>query len=128
MSTGNEALGVSDDKVASIFQADVLLSEQYFGNFRRRSYLEPEKRLMFAVLEDAIRCYQDNYISPRGKKKRHFEEVKEWLLSEDGDWVFSFENVCDVLGVNAAYIRHGLLRWKPSLSEARGFESARLAV
>lgn len=123
---GSEVPVANEDKVASIFQTDVLLSEQFLGNFRRRTYLEPEKRLMFAVLEDAIRCYQDNFISRSGKKKRHFEEVREWMLSEDGDWVFSFENVCDVLGVNAAYIRQGLLRWKPRLSPAHA-EPARLA-
>lgn len=123
---GNEMPAANDDKVAAIFQSDVLLAEQFFGNFRRRTYLEPEKRLMFAVLEDAIRCYQDNFISRSGKKKRHFEEVEAWMLSEDGDWVFSFENVCEVLGVNPAYIRQGLARWKPRLSPVR-VESARLA-
>jgi hypothetical protein len=26
-------------------------------------------------------------------------------------WVFSFENICEALGFNPAYVRQGLLRW-----------------
>ena len=33
-------------------------------NFRRKTPLEPEKALLLAVLEDGIRCFQDN-ILPR---------------------------------------------------------------
>jgi hypothetical protein len=124
---GNETAFVNDDKVASIFQTDTLLSKQYFDTFRRNSYLEPEKRLMLAILEDAISCYQDNYISRTGKKKRFFDEVREWIVSADGDWVFSFEHVCDALGLNAAYIRRGLLQWKPNLGVVHAGESQRMA-
>jgi hypothetical protein len=125
--TGNETGLVNDDKVASIFQTDTLLSKQYFDTFRRNTYLEPEKRLMRAILEDAINCYQDNYISRTGKKKRFFDEVREWIVSMDSDWVFSFEHVCDALGLNAAYIRRGLLQWKPNLGVVHAGESQRMA-
>ena len=32
-------------------------------------------------------------------------------MEADGDWVFSFENICEALGFNPAYVRKGLLRW-----------------
>jgi hypothetical protein len=115
-SVTNATIFTSEDKIASIFQPDTLLSAQYFDNLRRKTQLEPEKRLMLAVLEDAITCYQENFVSRNGKKKRFFDEVKEWIVSPDGDWVFSFENVCEVLGLNAAYLRQGLLRWNPKFS------------
>ncbi len=51
----------SEEKIASLFQPDTLLSDQYFENLRRKTCFEPEKRLMLAVLEDAIRYYQDNF-------------------------------------------------------------------
>jgi len=82
---------------------------------------------MLAILEDAINCYQDNYISRTGKKKRFFDEVREWIVSADGDWVFSFEHVCDALGLSAAYIRRGLLQWKPNLGVVQAGESQRMA-
>ncbi|TMA58264.1 MAG: hypothetical protein E6J73_17755, partial [Deltaproteobacteria bacterium] len=90
----------AEEKIASLFQPDMLLSAQYFENLRRRTHFEPEKRLMLALLEDAINCYQDNLISRSGKKKRLFEDTEQWVLRTDGDWIFSFDNVCDALGLN----------------------------
>ena len=101
-----------DEKIASLFEPDTLLSAQYFENFHRKSLLEPEKKLMAAVLEDGINCYQDNLLAQSGSGKKLFEEAEEWILREDGDWLFSFENICEVLRINPQYVRQGLLRWK----------------
>jgi hypothetical protein len=111
----------AEEKIASLFQPDMLLSAQYFENLRRRTHLEPEKRLMLALLEDAINCYQDNLISRSGKKKRLFEDTEQWVLRTDGDWIFSFDNVCDALGLNPEYVRQGLLRWKERSQKARRY-------
>jgi hypothetical protein len=102
----------AEEKRVSLFQRDSLLSIQFFDTFRRKTHLEPEKRLMLAVLEDAIACFQD-YISARHSKgKSLFSEVKEWIFEESGDRLFSFESICEVLGFSPIYLRHGLLRWK----------------
>ena len=100
-----------DDKIASLFQPDTLLSAQYFDNLRRKTHLEPEKRLMLAILQDGIHCYRDNLNASGGKKKRDFDEASAWIVDADGDWVFSFESVCEALGLNPQYLRQGLLRW-----------------
>jgi hypothetical protein len=102
----------SEEKIASLFQPDTLLSDQYFENLRRKTFFEPEKRLMLAVLEDAIRYYQDNWFSRNSKRKRIFDETEEWIVTADSDWVFSFVHVCETLGLSPAYLRRGLLRWK----------------
>ena len=47
-----------EERVSSLFQPDTLLPEQYLDTFRRKLQLEPEKKLMLAILEDAIACYQ----------------------------------------------------------------------
>ncbi|HEX9263477.1 MAG TPA: hypothetical protein VF977_03840 [Candidatus Binatia bacterium] len=101
-----------EEKIASLFQPDMLLSAQYFENLRRKTYFEPEKRLMLALLEDAINCYQDNLVARGSKKKRLFEQTEQWILEANSDWVFSFDNVCETLGLNPEYVRQGLLRWK----------------
>jgi hypothetical protein len=111
----------AEERIASLFQPDMLLSAQYFENLRRRTHFEPEKRLMLALLEDAINCYQDNLISRSGKKKRLFEDTEQWVLRTDGDWIFSFDNVCDALGLNPEYVRQGLLRWKERSQKARRY-------
>jgi hypothetical protein len=102
----------ADEKLASLFQPDTLLSAQYFDNLRRRTLLEPEKRLVLAILEDAINCFQDNLFARSAKKKKLLREAEEWIVGDGGDWIFSFENVCEILGFNPQYVRQGLLRWK----------------
>ena len=118
----------AEDKIASIFQPDTLVSEQYFQTLRLKTVLEPEMRLLLAVLEDAISCYQHYFHSRNPIQQRLFEEAKEWILSSDDSWVFSFESVCDALEVNAAYLRQGLLRWKPKSSVVHVEERKRMVV
>jgi hypothetical protein len=101
-----------DEKLASLFQPDTLLSAQYFDTLRRKTGLEPEKRLLLALLEDAIMNFQDNRFSQNSKHRRLFEEAEQWITTPGGDWMFSFDNVCEALGFNPEYVRRGLLRWK----------------
>lgn len=103
---------VSEDKIASLFQPDVLLTEQYIDNFRRKTPLEPEKALLLAVLDDAVRCFQDNLLSQNKKKQLLFDEARDWLFSDDSSWVFSFVSICALLGLDPDYIRRGLKRWE----------------
>jgi hypothetical protein len=103
---------VSEDKIASLFQPDVLLTEQYSDNFRRKTPLEPEKALLLAVLDDAVRCFQDNLLSQNKKKQLLFDEARDWLFSDDSSWVFSFVSICALLGLDPDYIRRGLRRWQ----------------
>jgi len=100
-----------DERIGALFQPDSLLSAHYFGTLRRKTLLEPEKRLMLAILEDAIHCFQDNLLTQNVRSRRLFEEAEEWIVEADGDWIFSFENICEALGFSPAYLREGLLRW-----------------
>ena len=101
-----------DERVASLFEPDTLVAAQYFGNLRRKTLLDPEKRLMLAILEDAINCYQDHLLSQHSRARRLFTEAEEWILDKGSDWIFSFRNICETLGFNPEYVRQGLLRWK----------------
>ncbi len=102
----------SDDRIASLFQPDTLLSAQYFDNMRRRTLLEPEKRLMLAILEDAVNSFQENIFAESGKRKILFDDVEQWISADGSDWVFSFDHICEALGFTPAYVRQGLLRWR----------------
>lgn len=101
-----------EEKVASLFQPDVLLPAQYFETVRTRASLEPEKRLMLAVLEDAVLCFQKGSFAGDRRRKALFPDAEEWIMEENSDWPFSFENICEVFGISPAYLRQGLLRWK----------------
>ncbi len=101
-----------DERVASLFQPDTVLPAQYLQTVSRKTHLEPEKKLMLAVLEDAVACFQ-KYGSVRdGKGKILFSEAEEWILLEHNDeWLFSFDNICEALGLNPGNVRKGLQRW-----------------
>lgn len=73
--------------------------------------LQPEKRLMLAVLEDAVALYQRHLLSTRPHERQDFDETTAWIWSEDRMWPFSFLNVCDHLDLNADRIRGGLTGW-----------------
>ena len=131
MSQYSEKVNTMDEKLASLFQPDTLLSAQYFDNLRRKTLLEPEKRLILALLEDAIHCFQDNLSAQTVRKKKLFDETENWIVETDGDWIFSFDHVCETLGFSPEYVRQGLLRWKekhrPKRLEAQPWEGKKLA-
>lgn len=103
-----------EDALTPLLQPDVLLPTQYWETVTRKHRLEPEKKLMLAVLEDAVWTYR-KYLFTR---KLVFTEVKDWFFEQDSDWLFSFENICDVLGFSPERIRQGLVRCdKPELEK-----------
>jgi hypothetical protein len=91
------------------FEYAAILPEQFFAD--RHKCGEPIERLMFAVLNDAIRCYQTNVGMQRPHARRLFAETKEWLFRLPGDGPFSFESICEVLQIDAPRLRLALLRW-----------------
>ena len=120
----------SEEKIASLFQPDTLVVAQYFDNLRRHTLFEPEKRLTWAILEDAIRTYQDNASAQDRRGKKLFQETEDWITLAGHDWIFSFENVCETLGLNPEYVRQGLLRWKEKnarRSKRAGWQDQKLA-
>ena len=62
----------------------------------------PEISLAAAIFEDAVRCVQQ---TTRGMTHQQFLEASEWIGSERCDWPFSFVNICDLLGMDAASVR-----------------------
>jgi len=101
-----------DERVGALFQPDTLLGEDYAANFRRKFPLEPERTLLLAVLEDGIRCFQENLFATGGKRRTLFEEANEWLFSDDASWFCSFVSVCTLLNLDPNYIRRGLRQWE----------------
>ena len=101
-----------EERVSSLFQPDTLLPDQYLDTYRRKLHLEPEKKLMLAILEDAVACFQ-KYVSARdGKGQVLFQDAEGWIMEENDDGLFSFAHVCETLGFDPAYLRQGLKAWK----------------
>jgi hypothetical protein len=114
-----------DEKLPGLFEPDTLLPIQYFEAMRRKHLLEGEKRLVLSVLEDAVECFMKCIDSSTNKGQRLFRDAEEWITLEDKKWVFSFDNVCEMLDVNPEYLRRGLREWKVRKLDA--IERARIA-
>lgn len=83
----------------------LLLPVQYVDLVRRNQVIEGELKLLLAVLEDAIRCYLRNANAKDGERRRDFVEVRNWFEAGGGAagagpaGIFSFNNLCDALGI-----------------------------
>ena len=77
---------------------------------------------MRAVLEDAIHCFQKQFVREGRRVLRLAREAEEWLTADDPRWPFSFVNICAVLGLEPEYIRLGHRQWRERL-EAHVSES-----
>lgn len=106
------------EAVVDLFGPDVVLPEQIDEGYRNDSYLSGEKALMLAVLEDGIRCFQEHLRNPRYNPRQLSAEAEEWIRTEDWDWPFSFNNVCETLGLDPAALRYTLFRWKANKLQA----------
>lgn len=77
---------------------EIILPVQMVG----RPTPSAEMRLVLAVLEDAIRIFLK--WDQRGKKPPSYFEAIEWFQRED-TLPFSFLNICDSVGIDAAAFR-----------------------
>jgi hypothetical protein len=68
-----------------------------------------EKRLLVAVLLDAVACYMGQ-VGRREERGGLRVSAERWIFGRGEDLNFlTFDNVCDLLGVPASKLRRGLL-------------------
>ncbi|MEO8601113.1 MAG: hypothetical protein ABI629_00915 [bacterium] len=91
-----------------LFQPDIMLPAQYYSVLRKTSAQGPEHRLIMAMLQDAVDCFQKYRGATDENGRALYEDAREWLASEDRRWPFSFENICGVLKLDVDYLRRGL--------------------
>jgi len=81
---------------------DSILPSQYGDLIGRRArMMEGEHRLLWAVLEAAVRSYLNNMARSTPNQRQEFEEVRGWFNAKDrsGD-LFAFETICDFLEID----------------------------
>jgi hypothetical protein len=96
------------DGWVSLDPADIGLVESVY----KKTFREGEERLMLAVLENAVEYFQKYVLARNPRGKQLFQEAEEWFLEKDGEALYSFENICETLGLHPDHIRKGLLVWK----------------
>jgi hypothetical protein len=101
-----------EKQIKLIKETDAGIDGSYLGTFAHNEALEPERALLLAVLEDAIHCFH-KYSTARSRFGRNrFAEAERWIMQNREDWVFGFENICEVFGLKPEYMRRGLAQWK----------------
>jgi len=114
-----------NSSLGTLFVPDVLTPEQFYDSRRDDSTIRPVKKLMMAILEDALRCFQNHADAKAGPRKRLFQEAEQWLCGDGGEGPFSFETVCETLGIEPGFLRNGLKEWRNQ--QLSGVASRRLA-
>ncbi len=104
--------GAPDERLHDLFVPETLLPSQYFDRIARRADHGGEFRLMLAILEDAVDVYRKLAGATDSRRRALFDEAEAWIESADGSWLFSYENICATLGIDADYLRAGLRSWK----------------
>jgi hypothetical protein len=67
-----------------------------------------EFRLMWAVLEDGMECCLRYATHPSPRLQEMFREAKEWIDSDEEEWLFSFISICQACKIEPDYLRKRL--------------------
>ena len=104
---------IASHDTGRLFEPDTILPTQFYALFKNSQYREPERRLMVAILEDAVSCLSTDRHGSNLRQRKQYEEAKAWVTTdEETEWIFSFKNICEVLGMDPSYLRRGLIRSK----------------
>jgi hypothetical protein len=105
-------LGLCIDEMPVVrFEADILAAQDFDRIYRSRPR-SPERDLMLAILEEALNDYQGCWKARDTKSRKRFGDARAWLMNTDSEWIFSFINCCEVLGIEPDYLRQGLRLWR----------------
>jgi hypothetical protein len=91
-----------------------MLPVQYLAK-RGEGRGEPQTRLMLAVLQTVVDDYRGSaYRRSAGfglrRDARAFAAARAYVESTDRSWPFSFENLCDAVGLDVGSLRAELAR------------------
>lgn len=79
----------------------------------------PERSLLSALLFDGIQAYFGYVASPQGAAAKRHREAFSWVNAHGRQYIFSFESVCEALGVDPEFLRLGLINAAKSINENR---------
>jgi hypothetical protein len=110
---------------------DTVLPSQFWG-IASDPRTEPEKRLMIAVLEEAISLVV-NGCAGGDDRASAVRDAERWFASEDHRSTFAFVTICDILGLDVGRVRDIVASWqrrqrlfrRPRLQAGRGRHQVR---
>src|SRR5262249_38883839 len=81
-----------DDVLPPPLEPRALMPAQFFIHRERRNAQSSIRRLMYAILEDAVNVYTRE--ARLGRQSRTFQQARRWIDSNDRTWIFSFLRIC----------------------------------
>ncbi len=75
----------------------------------------PERALLSALLFDGIQSFIAYALAKTFKERSSYVEAHRWVMNRSKEYVFSFDNVCEALGIHPDYLRYGLVNASNSL-------------
>jgi hypothetical protein len=90
----------------------------------RRGEHQSLRRLMIAVLDDAVRTYQKHHAADTRHGRALFNEAEAWLFDPGGVAGIRFDEICDLLDLEPDFVRRGLRAWRETVSGAGKSASA----
>jgi hypothetical protein len=103
-------------------RGDAVMPAQFYPARRGSAPVEPIMRLMGGVLADAVRSFQRNFEAQEASRRQEFKEARHWIFDAKEDGTFSFEDVCEALGIDPRRVRELIIRWeknkRPGISRA----------
>lgn len=107
----------ASEGLGGIFEPDVIIPEEFIGT--GKELRGGERRLMAAILSDGIESYIAHVATARPGRDEQVNDAWEWVHTKDYSYVFSFDNVCECLGIDPDYLRLGLVRYINAIREKR---------
>ncbi|MFN7952607.1 MAG: hypothetical protein U0610_12865 [bacterium] len=100
---------------------DTIHPSQHFSAGRTVLPGDAERRLMAAILEDAVISFESASKSDTDASRALVEELIEWFADEDDTYLFSFPSICDYLQIKTDTVRAHIkkVHWAALKEKAR---------
>lgn len=79
----------------------------------------PERLLFSAVLFDGLQTILNHPFEVPGKGSKKIQEALSWVNTRGNDYIFSFDSVCEALGIDPEFLRIGVINTLTAASRTK---------
>lgn len=109
-----------NDFLSKVLEPDTISPFQFYGSKQLSGQVDGQKKLMLAILQDAVECLEKYRQSRNCIQQELYQDALDWVRDPAADWLFCFTNVCDFLGFDPTYMRQSLLEREEKASKKGG--------
>lgn len=124
--------GLSSRTISALFSSsgDSLIAPEatnplvYFDRLKSSCTDKPEMRLALAVLAVVLDDYQkaltkENTSNQSENSRKNATKIvlrcERWIMDKRYDWLYSFQSICDLFGINSDSLRGGIAKFKKTI-------------